>query len=149
LRGRIPPARPARDAASHRDCAEQRKAVARLLLEGGVLMGTVIRTLAMAIGFVALTAASTPRFYSDDPIAREPESRDASTAAPHEVGLLYDMAINLFATPRTAPANVRAGNVNTIDEVPDSGWFTNRMLPRRLPVEDLVRGPQTGTPPNP
>jgi hypothetical protein len=112
-------------------------------------MRPIIRTLALALCVAALTTAPAPRFYPDDPIAREPESRDASRAEPHDVGLLYDMAFNLFATPRVKPANVHAKNVNTIDEVPDSGWFTNRILPRRLPVEELVRGPQVGTPPNP
>ena len=32
-------------------------------------------------------------------------------------------------------------NVNTLDEVPDSSWFTNRIGRRRLSREDLVRGP--------
>jgi len=112
-------------------------------------MMPALRTAAVVLGFVALTAAAGPRFYPDDPIAREPESRDASKAAPQDVGLLYDIAINLFATPRMTPAKVHAKNVNTIDEVPDSGWFTNRILPRRLQVDELVRGPQAGTPPNP
>jgi len=39
--------------------------------------------------------------------------------------------------------------VNTVDEVPDSGWFTNRILPRRLSEDDLVRGPHVGEKPNP
>jgi hypothetical protein len=106
------------------------------------------RPLALILACLALTAAPAQKFYPDDPLAREPESRDASGAAPGDVGLLYDIAFNLFATSRREPSNVRAKNVNTIDEVPDSGWFTNRILPRRLPAEDLVRGPNTGAPPN-
>jgi len=105
--------------------------------------------LALSLGLVALAGAQAPRFYPDDPLAREPESRDASGATPVDIGLMYDMAFNLFGTSRITPSNVRAKNVNTIDEVPDSGWFTNRILPRRLSAEDLVRGPNTGAPPNP
>jgi hypothetical protein len=96
----------------------------------------------------ALAATSKPRFFADDPLPREPESQDASRTAPADVGLFYDIAFNLFATPRREPSNVHARNVNTIDEVPDSGWFTNRILPRTLSAEDLVRGPNVGPPPN-
>jgi hypothetical protein len=42
---------------------------------------------------------------------------------------------------------VRARNVNTIDEVPDSSWFTNRILARPLSVDQAARGPLTGTAP--
>ena len=108
----------------------------------------LLRPLVPVVGLVILAASPPPRFYADDPIAREPESRDASRAAPIDVGLMYDMAFNLFGTSRLKPSNVRAKNVNTIDEVPDSGWFTNRVLPRRTTMEELVRGPQTGAPPN-
>src|SRR4051812_16274621 len=77
-----------------------------------------------------LAAAPLPRFFADDPLAREPESQDASGAQSEKIGLMYDIAYNLFATPRRAPSGLRARNVNTVDEVPDSGWFTNRILPR-------------------
>src|SRR4051812_33058057 len=106
-------------------------------------------TAAAAFFAVAVASAAAPRFYADDPLAREPESQDASAAQPDEVGLMYDLAINLFSTPRLASSQLHAQNVNTIDEVPDSSWFTNRMLPRQLSEQDLVRGPNTGAPPNP
>ena len=95
----------------------------------------------------ARTAA--PRFYSDDPVAREPESRDASGAAVYDVGLMYDLSYNLVVTAGRASSNVHARNVNTVDEVPDSSWFTNRMLPRRVTADDIVRGPGNGRAPNP
>ena len=34
-------------------------------------------------------------------------------------------------------------NVNTLDEVPDSSWFTNRVGRREVPIDELVRGPGT------
>ncbi|HEY2432230.1 MAG TPA: hypothetical protein VGI12_06115 [Vicinamibacterales bacterium] len=106
--------------------------------------------LALALGLgVALAAAPAPRFYADDPLAREPESRDASKAAPFDIGLLYEITYNLFVTQSRQPSNVRAKNANTIDEVPDSSWFTNRMLPRTIAAGDLLRGPNEGPPPNP
>jgi len=46
---------------------------------------------------------------------------------------------------------VRAGNVNTIDEVPDSSWFTNRAGKGSGPLdlEALVKGPDTSNGPAP
>src|SRR5690349_11326782 len=102
----------------------------------------------LACGAAALQAAA-PRFYADDPIAREPESQDASRAQAVDIGLMYDIAYNLFVTPRLEAAGTPAGNANTVDELPDSGWFTNRILPRRLSADDLVRGPHVGEKPNP
>ena len=98
---------------------------------------------------IAWAAAPAPRFYADDPLAREPESQDASRARPDDLSLLYDLSYNLFVTPGRDASNVHAINVNTIDEVPDSSWFTNRIMPRKISAEDLVRGPNTGAAPNP
>ncbi len=81
-------------------------------------------------GALGITQAAGPKFYSDDPLAREPETQDASGAQPWDIDLFYDLSYNLFVTPGRVPANVRAKNVNTVDEVPDSSWFTNRAGPR-------------------
>ena len=45
-----------------------------------------------------------------------------------DIDLFIDLAINLFGRPGDSTPDVRARNVNTIDEVPDSSWFTNRIL---------------------
>jgi hypothetical protein len=37
--------------------------------------------------------------------------------------------------------DLRAQNINTVDEVPDSSWFVNRIGRRALPPAELVRGP--------
>jgi hypothetical protein len=97
------------------------------------------------------SAASTPgpRFYPDDPIAREPESQDASHAAVHTASQTYELLRNLFVTAGLVPSGQRARNLNTIDEVPDSSWFTNRVGARAMPLDELVRGPNTGVPPDP
>jgi hypothetical protein len=41
-----------------------------------------------------------------------------------------------------------AMNVNAVDEVPDSSWFTNRHALRHMSIEDLVRGPNKGDAPD-
>ena len=94
--------------------------------------------LALSVGAIGLfaTGASTqsPRFYPDDPIAREPESQDASKAAPYDQSQMYELVYNLFVTSGYKPSGLRAKNINTIDEVPDSSWFTNRIGTR--PITD-------------
>ena len=81
-----------------------------------------------------------PRFYPDDPIAREPESQDASKAAPYDQSQMYELVYNLFVTSGHKPSGLRAKNINTIDEVPDSSWFTNRIGTRPVTTEELIRG---------
>jgi len=99
-------------------------------------------TLAAAVG------AQAPRFFDDDPISREPDSEDASNAQPEKVGLTYDLGYNLFVTAGNAASGTRAKNVNTIDEVPDSSWFTNRVGSRTLSADELAKGPITGSGPD-
>ena len=103
-----------------------------------------------AVGFFA-TGASTqgPRFYPDDPIAREPESQDASKAAAYDQSQMYELLYNLFVTSGYKPSGLRAKNINTIDEVPDSSWFSNRVGARPFTNEELVRGANVGEPPDP
>jgi hypothetical protein len=115
--------------------------------------GRRIAFLALAVGAIGLfgTGASTqsPRFYPDDPIAREPESQDASKAAPYSPSEMYELTYNLFVTSGYKPSGLRAKNINTIDEVPDSSWFTNRIGTKAISNEELVRGPNFGQPPDP
>ena len=54
-------------------------------------------------------------------------------------------ALNLFSRPGDPTPDVRAQNVNTIDEVPDSSWFTNRIGARPMSVDGAVRGPLEST----
>ena len=106
----------------------------------------------VAFAIVVLASAGStqrPRFYSDDPIAREPESQDASKASPYEIKSIYEMSYNLFVTSGYKPSGLRAKEINTIDEVPDSNWFTNRIGTTPITPEQLTRGPNVGTPPDP
>jgi hypothetical protein len=113
------------------------------------------RSRALVLAAVAIvctaTAVSTQRqrFYADDPIAREPESQDASKAAPYEIKSIYEMSYNLFVTSGYQPSGLRAQDVNTIDEVPDSNWFTNRIGTTTITPEQMIRGANVGAPPDP
>jgi hypothetical protein len=88
-----------------------------------------------------------PKFRTDDPLAREPESQDASGAQETEIGLVYNLSYDLFVTAARKPEGVRAQNVNTIDEVPDSSWFTNRIGTHPLTASQIVEQSTPGAPP--
>ena len=95
----------------------------------------------------ALLAASVaargaaPVFYPDDPIARDNDRAvDVTIAVEVEGSDYYDFIENTFFTPGEE-SDVKAANVNTIDEVPDSTWFTNRIGARPMADDEIVRGP--------
>ncbi|HEY7500495.1 MAG TPA: hypothetical protein VH740_18380 [Vicinamibacterales bacterium] len=88
-------------------------------------------------------AQSRPKFYPDDPLAREPETQDASKTQEWDIGLIADLTQNVFTKPGDLTRGVRAQNVNTIDEVPDSSWFTNRIYAKAITADEITRGPNT------
>lgn len=86
-------------------------------------------------------AANGPRFYPDDPIAVDNDKAlDASGIRPREDSDYYDFIENTFFPPGD-PTDIPAVNVNTLGEVPDSTWFTNRIGQRPMSIAELVRGP--------
>jgi hypothetical protein len=102
-----------------------------------VIAGVMAASLAM----IATIRGAAPRFYPDDPIAVDNDRLIQVTKA-HKIDLddYYDFLKNTFAAPGDH-RNVRAVNVNTLDEVPDSSWFTNRIGVHDLSTSELVRGP--------
>jgi hypothetical protein len=82
-----------------------------------------------------------PQFYADDPILVDHDTvLDASAVVPIEDTNGYDFLVNTFVKPGDR-RDVRAANINTIDEVPDSSWFTNRIGRGGMPLDAIVRGP--------
>ena len=68
--------------------------------------------------------------------ARIVDAADASAVQEREIDLEYDTLENLFSWPGDQTPNVRAQNLDTIDEVPDSTWFTNRLGTVPVTVDD-------------
>ena len=110
-------------------------------------MRSLLPTAAASLLVAALSAttpgANGPRFYPDDPIAVDPETQDASGVAPIPVTELYDFVANSFLDAGER-VDKRAENINTIGEVPDSSWFTNRAGRQRWTTEQFMRGPDSG-----
>jgi hypothetical protein len=92
-------------------------------------------------GAIALARTGGPRFYPDDPLWTDDDTAlTVSAVVPTEDASSYDFALNTFSTPGEQ-RNVRALNVNTLDEVPDSSWFVNRIGRAQMSTPELVRGP--------
>lgn len=88
----------------------------------------------------ALRAAS-PRFYPDDPITVDRDAAfDASGVEAIDLSQYYDFLENTLGPPADRRP-IRALNVNTLDGVPDSTWFTNRIGRGSMTIDEIVRGP--------
>ena len=114
---------------------------------------TINRATACAPGAgIALTAglgaSLAQKFYPDDPISTSSIHR-TRRGEKREIDLVYDTLENLFTWPGDPTPNVRAQNVNTVDEVPDSNWYTNRLGSRPMTVDELLKGPDTTSGPAP
>jgi hypothetical protein len=95
----------------------------------------------LALSNLASSRSATPRFYPDDPLWTDNDrAADASKVVPIEDSNGYDFLVNTLGQPGER-RDVRALNVNTVDEVPDSSWFTNRIGRKDMSVAEIVRGP--------
>jgi hypothetical protein len=107
------------------------------------------RILAAGLAAAALTApfaVQARKFYPDDPIERVPAPIDTGDLGRRKLNNEYDYFYMSFGKPgqRSDLGNgqyIRAQNVNTMGEVPDSEWYTNRHRQRRMTIEEIVRGP--------
>jgi hypothetical protein len=112
-------------------------------------MRSVFAATALAVVLVASGRTATPKFLPDDPIQVDDDmALDASGAQSIGEGSnMYDFVENTFVKPGDPKAG-HAMNVNTMDEVPDSTWFTNRIGRRDMSIEEIVRGPDLMAAPN-
>jgi hypothetical protein len=99
---------------------------------------------------VMLAEDAAKRFFPDDPMWSEPEPHASGQVAVRKVDDLYDFLANSYVTPRKAAKRgpQPARGVNTLGEVPDSAWYTNRHWRRHMSTPELVQGPGNTTPPD-
>ena len=99
---------------------------------------------ALLAALLMAPGASGATFYPDDPLWRDPPPRPVNEPRRRGINEYYDFFRNTFFAPgkevvkagRVPPA----GAVNTLGEVPDSAWYTNRQV-EKMTREELMRGP--------
>src|SRR5262245_21618048 len=126
--------------------------------------------LGFSFSLTAAVAQPSPGLRPPSPQGRGPEKADAvlwvdfdfkSIPEPKARNVSeYDSFLNSQADeirhatdiPRGLRLAVRApkqaSNVNELDEVPDSSWYTNRHALRHMTADQLVQGPNRGKPPD-
>jgi hypothetical protein len=87
------------------------------------------------------SAKALVQFFPDDPLWSDDDMRTIPPPVPHDLSKSYEFIANTFSD--TARSFGPALNVNTLGEVPDSSWFTNRIGVRTMSVDDVLRGPNT------
>ncbi|MDF3068110.1 MAG: hypothetical protein K0R38_3711, partial [Polyangiaceae bacterium] len=98
------------------------------------------------LGLALLGCASASRFPLKAPLTRDADETPFA-AMPDEYYspfawdganyMVFHPIARLFAVDPAGPAT----NVNSLDEVPDSSWFENRLGVRRMTAEEVTRGP--------
>ena len=121
-------------------------------------LGRIVSLGALAVAGIVGQAPSAEdigrTFYADDPLWREPAPRTVHDVAVRKVDDIYDFLENSYVTPgREGKIAKRlplpALDVNTVGEVPDNAWYTNRHALRRMQIPELQKGPGNTTPPSP
>ncbi|UCF38674.1 MAG: hypothetical protein JSU96_07515 [Acidobacteriota bacterium] len=96
----------------------------------------------ISLYFLVLTCisgiAAGQRFLPDDPVWDDPDQTSIEKPLLRELSQTYDTLENTFGSE--AGPLVIAENVNTLGEVPNSSWFTNRIGRFPMSVEEVLRG---------
>src|SRR4051812_598685 len=95
--------------------------------------------LVLIAGVLNSPGAEAPRFFADDPIQSMPAPLPVNKPVRQQFNELLDF-FSQIRRPDARPAKP-AGAINTIGEVPDSDWFTNRHGQRRMSRRELQQGP--------
>jgi hypothetical protein len=114
----------------------------RLLLAGSLLALGIASVTSMRLDAQRLERADQGegrRFYADDPVWRDGDMRGIPPVAEFDLSKSYEFVHETFG--ESVKSRGRALNVNTLDEVPDSSWFTNRLGRRDMTIDEIVRGP--------
>lgn len=111
----------------------------------GALRGIVLVLLILAPGL------SARKFYEDDPVQKEPLPVNAANIKGRKLSDYYDFFSNTFRKPGEQQRKgklIPARAVNTLGEVPDSAWYTNRHYLTPMRMEELERGPGAAAAPD-
>jgi hypothetical protein len=99
----------------------------------------------------AETSTANRKFYSDDPIWQSPRPVAVVEVANRKLSEYYDFFNNtFFPSGQRAPHSgvyLPSLGINTVDEVPNSAWYTNRHASRQMSLAELTAGPGDSHPP--
>ncbi|MCI0354491.1 MAG: hypothetical protein L0099_05540 [Acidobacteria bacterium] len=116
-------------------------------------MWPVLLLLGLAAGAVAQQPPDTRemplRMDYDMESIPEPRRVDTGYAYDFMDGTFFQQVKQAFDFPRHFGGSQAAYNINSMDEVPDSSWFTNRNGKRRMSLEEIRRGPEVNGGPAP
>jgi hypothetical protein len=112
-------------------------ALACSLIATGVATSSAPRLAAQQL--VSAKASAEKHFYPDDPIWRDGDTSDVPPVAAFDLSKSYEFLHETFG--ETVQSRGPALNVNTLGEVPDSSWFTNRLGRHDMTIDEIVRGP--------
>ena len=116
------------------------------------MIGTRIAAIALVASSLAWMACAKPatvgkmRYKNQTPVWLVNDQRDVAKK-PNEYGFLEiadnfkALVITPFKEAMKFPTPRRAGDINSLGEVPNSTWFTNRMGTLDLSPKDIARGP--------
>src|SRR5262245_46160275 len=117
------------------------------------LRGLCAVTCSVCVGVALWSSAATvhaQKFYPDDPLRAEPSPVPVINPEPRALSDILELFNNTVNRPGERHPDrgvIAAGGVNTLGEVMDSDWFTNRHATRRMTPEELVRDAGTDHPP--
>ncbi len=100
----------------------------------------------------AMAPVNAARFYSDDPLIDEPAPMRVDKAARRKVDDMYDLFSHTLALPGEHPAKgktIPSRAVTTLGEPLNGAWYQSRHWTRPMTVDEMVRGPGIGHPPEP
>jgi hypothetical protein len=100
----------------------------------------------LSLVFAGPIRCSAQKFLLDDPLTRTPEVAAVQKTDMQDINALYDFAHNSFHYKnRSATESL---GINTLGEVPDSSWFTNRDT-SSLTIEAVKKGARVHGGPEP
>jgi hypothetical protein len=104
--------------------------------------------LVLVFALLAATPQFPPLIWDDDDRKTIPEPQTREIAMVHDffVAAFGEPVIQTFDMPRNfrklAGIPKEAENINGVDEVPNSSWYTNRNFLFPMSVEEIARGPE-------
>ena len=104
-----------------------------------------------ALGVLLSSCASYSQFKTDSPVWRVNDTKNIAEPEENEF-LVLQVAADIIAMRRLervleVRSDKPAANTNSLDEVPDSSWFTNRIGVRAVLPRELATGGENSGPP--